>query len=147
MNDDQRPCVSAARSDATRLFLYPQRNIRQDMTTCWISISHRQEDHADIKTTAAIDCHFLCYYTKSSGQRPDFRDADWLPESRYRLDVPVIRNSKMRLRSLAYVFELFAVLSLAHAERGEESRLIGFRKASAEEREMYHEWLENDCTD
>ena len=53
----------------------------------------------------------------------------------------------MRLRSLAYVFELFAVLSLAHAERGEESRLIGFRKASAEEREMYHEWLENDCTD
>ncbi|MBU2732783.1 BrnT family toxin [Acidithiobacillus ferridurans] len=94
-----------------------------------------------------MDCHFLCYYTKSSGQRPDFRDADWLPESRYRLDVPVIRNSKMRLRSLAYVFELFAVLSLAHAERGEESRLIGFRKASAEEREMYHEWLENDCTD
>ena len=53
----------------------------------------------------------------------------------------------MRLRSLAYVFELFAVLSLAHAERGEESRLISFRKASAEEREMYHEWLENDCTE
>ena len=117
------------------------------MTTCWISISRDQEDHAGIKTTAAIDRHFLCYYTKSSGQRPDFRDADWLPESRYRLDVPVVRNSEMRLRSLAYVFELFAVLSLAHAERGEESRLISFRKVGAEEREMYHEWLENDFTD
>ncbi|MBU2719666.1 BrnT family toxin [Acidithiobacillus ferridurans] len=94
-----------------------------------------------------MDRHFLCYYTKSSGQRPDFRDADWLPESRYRLDVPVVRNSEMRLRSLAYVFELFAVLSLAHAERGEESRLISFRKAGAEGREWYHEWLENDFTD
>ncbi|MBU2721926.1 BrnT family toxin [Acidithiobacillus sp. 'AMD consortium'] len=94
-----------------------------------------------------MDRHFLCYYTKSSGQRPDFRDADWLPESRYRLDVPVVWNSEMRLRSLAYVFELFAVLSLAHAERGEESRLISFRKAGAEGREWYHEWLENDFTD
>ena len=117
------------------------------MTTCWISISRNQGDHAGIKTTAAIDCHFLCYYTKFSGQGQDFHDADWVLESRYRLDVPVIRNSEMRLRSLAHVFELFAVLSLAHAEHGEESRLISFRKAGAEEREMYHEWLENDCTE
>lgn len=36
---------------------------------------------------------------------------------------------------------------LAHAERGEESRIISFRKAGAEEREMYHERLENDFTD
>ena len=76
----------------------------------------------------------------------DFRDADWVLESRYRLDVPVARNDEMRLQSFAYVFEVLAVLSLAHAERGEESR-ISFRKASAEEREMYHEWLENDCTE
>jgi uncharacterized DUF497 family protein len=45
------------------------------------------------------------------------------------------------------VFEVLTVLSLAHAERGEESRIISFRKASAEEREMSHEWLENDFTD
>ncbi|CDQ11494.1 BrnT family toxin [Acidithiobacillus ferrivorans] len=77
----------------------------------------------------------------------DFRDADWVLESHYRLDVPVVRNDEMRLQSFAYVFEVLAVLSLAHAERGEESCIISFRKASAEEREMYHEWLENDFTD
>ncbi len=27
----------------------------------------------------------------------DFRDADWVLESRYRLDVPVVRNDEMRL--------------------------------------------------
>ena len=77
----------------------------------------------------------------------DFRDADWVPESRYRLDVPVVRNDEMRLQSFAYVFEVLAALSLAHAERGEGSRIISFRKAGAEERGMYHEWLENDFTD
>ena len=85
----------------------------------------------------------MCYYTKSSDKRLDFRDADWVLESRYRIDVPVVRNDEMRLQSLAKVL---AVLSLAHAERGKESRLISVRKASAEEREMYHEWLENDFT-
>ena len=77
----------------------------------------------------------------------DFRDADWVLESRYRLDVPVARNDEMRLQSFAYVFEVLAVLSQAHAERGEGSRIISFRKAGAEERGMYHEWLENDFTD
>ena len=77
----------------------------------------------------------------------DFRDADWVLESRYRLDVPVVRNDEMRLQSFAYVFEVLAVLSQAHAERGEGSRIISFRKAGAEERGMYHEWLENDFTD
>ncbi len=77
----------------------------------------------------------------------DFRDADWVLESRYRLDVPVVRNDEMRLQSFAYVFEVFTVLSLAHAERDREVRIISFRKASAEEREMYYEWLENDFTD
>ena len=63
------------------------------------------------------------------------------------LDVPVVRNDEMRLQSFAYVFEVLAVLPLAHAERGEESRIISFRKASAEEWEMSHKWLENDFTD
>ena len=86
----------------------------------------------------------MCYYTKSSDKRLDFRDADWVLESRYRIDVPVVRNDEMRLQSLAQVL---AALSLAHAERGKESRLISVRKASAGKREMSHEWLENDFTD
>ena len=90
------------------------------MTTCWISISRNQGDHAGIKTTAAIDRHFLCYYTKSSGQRPDFRDADWLLEPGYRLDVPVVRNDETRLQSFAHVFEVLTVLSFGacRARRG-----------------------------
>uniref|UniRef100_E6QE59 Uncharacterized protein n=1 Tax=mine drainage metagenome TaxID=410659 RepID=E6QE59_9ZZZZ len=43
----------------------------------------------------------MCYYTKSSDKRLDFRDADWVLESRYRIDVPVVRNDEMRLQSLA----------------------------------------------
>ena len=31
----------------------------------------------------------------------DFRDADWVLESRYRLDVPVVRNDETRLQSFA----------------------------------------------
>jgi hypothetical protein len=31
----------------------------------------------------------------------DFRDADWVLEFRYRLDVPVVRNDEMRLQSFA----------------------------------------------
>ncbi|MHB1642239.1 MAG: BrnA antitoxin family protein [Acidithiobacillus sp.] len=50
MNGDQRPCVGAAWPDATRK---PCRNN---------------------KSNAAIDHHFLCYYTKSNYKGLDFRD-------------------------------------------------------------------------
>jgi uncharacterized protein len=71
--------------------------------------------------------------------------------SSYRLDVPVVRGGDSRIQSFAYVFKVLAVLSLAYAERGDVLRIISFRKASKQEREMYpemnHEWLENDFED
>jgi len=77
----------------------------------------------------------------------DFVDAVQVLESPYRLDVSVIRGGEARVQSFAYVFEVLAVLSLAHVGRGGEVRIISLRKASAEEREIYHEWLENDFED
>lgn len=74
----------------------------------------------------------------------DFADAYWVLDSPYRLDIPAMRNGEARIQSFAYVFEVLAVLSLAHVERAGRTRIISFRKASAIEREMYHEWLEND---
>jgi hypothetical protein len=50
----------------------------------------------------------------------DFRDADWVLETHYRLDVPVVRNDEMRLQSFAHVFEVLTVLSFGacRARRG-----------------------------
>lgn len=59
----------------------------------------------------------------------------------------MIRTNEARIQSFAYVFDMLAVLSLAHTERNGETRIISFRRASAEEREAYHDWLENDFAD
>lgn len=77
----------------------------------------------------------------------DFVDAPVVLESRYRLDVPVVRKGEARIQSLAYVFEVLTVLSVAHVEKGDVARIISFRHASVLEREVYHEWLENDFKD
>lgn len=54
-----------------------------------------------------------------------------------------VQGDEARTVSFAYVFEVLAVLLLVHAERdGDEVRVISFRRASREEREVYHEWLE-----
>lgn len=49
-----------------------------------------------------------------------------------------------RIQSFAYVFERRAVLSLVYIERESVMRIIGFRPASAVERAIYHDWLQND---
>ena len=49
------------------------------------------------------------------------------------------------MQSFAYVFEQLAVLTVVHLP-GEPPHIISFRRASKEEREVYHEWLENDFT-
>lgn len=71
----------------------------------------------------------------------DFADARMVLESPYRLDVPVTRRGEARIQSFAYVFDRLAVLSLAYTAHGEQIRIISFRRASATEREAYHEWL------
>ena len=75
----------------------------------------------------------------------DFADAGLVLESQFRLDVESIRNDEARTQSFAYVFERLAVLTVVHIP-GAAPHIISFRTASKEEREVYHEWLENDDT-
>ena len=69
----------------------------------------------------------------------DFSNANCVLESPFRLDIDTIRNNEKRTQSFAYIFNYLAVLSVVHTGNGE--RIISFRRASREEREVYHEWL------
>ena len=75
----------------------------------------------------------------------DFTDAVLVLDSRFRLDMESVRNDEERTQSFAYVFDQLAVLTVVHLP-GERLHIISFRTASKEEREIYHEWLENDYT-
>jgi uncharacterized DUF497 family protein len=70
----------------------------------------------------------------------DFEHVDLVLKSPYRLDVEVVRSGEARVQSLAYVFDALAVLTVVYVA-GSTTRIISFRKASREEREVYHEWL------
>jgi uncharacterized protein len=86
------------------------------------------------KRTINLDKHHL-----------DFSDAGLVLDSEFRLDVETVRKDEERTQSFAYVFEQLAVLTVVHLA-GEQPHIISFRPASKEEREVYHEWLENDYT-
>lgn len=60
--------------------------------------------------------------------------------SPYRFDVPSPRGNEMRIASFAYVFEALHVLLVVHAP-GTSHRIISFRAAHPDEREVYHDWL------
>lgn len=76
----------------------------------------------------------------------DFRDALEVLESRFRLDVPVVRNGEARILAIAYSAKYLAALVTVIRD-GDMVRIISFRHASEEEREVYYDWLENDYED
>lgn len=71
----------------------------------------------------------------------DFADASKVLESPFRLDINTVRNNESRTQSFAYIFDHVAVLTVVHIN---ETRIISFRRASRDEREVYHDWLETD---
>lgn len=71
----------------------------------------------------------------------DFVDACEILESRYRLDVPVMRKGEARVQSFSYVMARLAVLTVVHLDRENATRIVSFRPASQTEAEAYHEWL------
>jgi len=75
----------------------------------------------------------------------DFADAGEVLDSRYRLDAWVSRNGEERVFSLSYALRFLAVLTVVHTGRDGTARVISFRRASHEEREVYDAWLENEC--
>lgn len=76
----------------------------------------------------------------------DFAHADWVLENRFRLDIDSPRGQDNRIQSFAYVAERLAVLTVVH-QPGQAPRIISFRPASRDEREIYHDWLENEFND
>lgn len=77
----------------------------------------------------------------------NFADAAVVLDSRFRLDVPVVRGGKRRVQSLSYVLGVMAVLTVVHVPRDGTARIISFRRASAVEREMYRVWLDSEHHD
>lgn len=77
----------------------------------------------------------------------DFLDAILVLDSPFRLDVARVRGGECRTQSFAYVFDVLAVLTVVHVDRGDSVRIVSFRPASEEERNAYHDWLENDFDD
>lgn len=67
----------------------------------------------------------------------DFAFAAEVLDSRYRLDIPVVRDAEQRTLSISYAMGFLAVLTLVHAQRDASARIISFRRASSEEREAY----------
>jgi len=76
----------------------------------------------------------------------DFADAVWVLDNRFRLDVESWRGDERRVQSFAYVAERLTVLSVAYLP-GKHPHIISFRPASRDEREAYHDWLENEFSD
>ena len=74
----------------------------------------------------------------------DFANARWVLDCVHRLDIDVQRGDELRVQSFSYVLDVLAVLTVVHTERDGAARIISFRRASAEEREVYHEWLESE---
>ncbi|QIL44137.1 BrnT family toxin [Acidovorax sp. HDW3] len=75
----------------------------------------------------------------------DFADADEVLASRFRFDIPLVRNGERRIQSISYALGFLAVLTVVHTRRDPSTRIISFRRASSAEREAYHVWLENQC--
>ena len=71
----------------------------------------------------------------------DFADAGEVLDSRYRMDVPVLRGGEVRVQSFAYVLRRLRVLTVVHTDRGCSVRIVSYRPASEREAEAYHDWL------
>jgi uncharacterized DUF497 family protein len=74
----------------------------------------------------------------------DFADAAEVLESRYRLDIAAVRGGELRMQSISYALGFLAVLTVVHTERDGATRVISFRRASNEEREVYDAWLQDE---
>jgi uncharacterized DUF497 family protein len=74
----------------------------------------------------------------------DFANASEVLESRYRLDIDAFRNGELRTQSISYALGFLAVLTVVHTQREGATRVISFRRASIEEREVYHAWLQDE---
>ena len=76
----------------------------------------------------------------------DFADAGMVLNNHYRLEFESVRNGETRRQTFAYVSEVLTVLTVVRVP-GEKRRIISFRRAHKNERDMYHVWLEKEFTE
>jgi uncharacterized DUF497 family protein len=69
----------------------------------------------------------------------DFADAHLVYDDPTKVTVPTRRNYEDRLLDTSFVQIADEVLALAYVERGDEVRVISFRRASRKEREHYEQ--------
>lgn len=74
----------------------------------------------------------------------DFADAGEVLDSLYRLDIAAVRGGEVRMQSISYALGFLAVLTVVHTKRDGATRVISFRHASNEEREVYDVWLQDE---
>lgn len=54
----------------------------------------------------------------------DFVDAGEVLDSKYRLDIPIIREGEARIQAISYALGFLAVLTVVHTERDGATRII-----------------------
>ncbi len=74
----------------------------------------------------------------------DLRDGWKVLESRYRMEVDSTRDQEPRKQVFAYVYDVLSVLSLVYAPDKDTIQFISLRRASRNEREVYHAWLDSE---
>jgi uncharacterized DUF497 family protein len=84
--------------------------------------------------------------SKLDKHKLDFIDAHLVIESPYRFDIDTERYGECRQQYFAYVFDLLMVFTVVYLP-GTIPHIISFRPANRNEREAYHDWLENDYDD
>ena len=77
----------------------------------------------------------------------DFANAGDVLDSRYRLDLQVVRGGELRTQSFSYVMGCLRVLTVVHIDREGMTRVISYRRASTLEREAYYEWTGGEFND
>jgi len=77
----------------------------------------------------------------------DFLHADTVLENEYVLIVDSPRKDEARQQAFAYVFEALTVLTVVFVPGEQRCRVISFRPAKQNERDAYHDWLEDHYDD
>jgi uncharacterized DUF497 family protein len=63
------------------------------------------------------------------------------------MDASAVRGGEARTLSISYALGFLAVLTVVHTGRDGAKRVISFRPASNKDREVYDDWLENECNE
>lgn len=128
----------------------PLGGVRGSQQQGWAAALRDLTDTIIVATFSTMSTKYTWHESKRQSNlekhRLDFKDSDVVIDSPYRLDITSSRNGEQRQQSFAYVFGHLTVLTVVYLP-GETPHIISFLLAKRSEREVYHDWLENDYDD